>query len=477
MDRRLGGCLYLGPLGQKPAVLVDPGLASGLRLPFTPRRIPKIVEGKAGALDALDAADRSDVVYFLVSSRLPGSVLRRRIENYGFTLYPSYVILPGFSNPKWFLPQDRMLVRNCGNFVKPSSLKAKAAWGLTRFMYSLNYPQLIFPSRLIVARREDSGDSLNSKLKDFLIDVLENDSIELLMYAGAQGYYQKFTVQVVDRKGITVAYAKIGNTDQARKRIEVEGKVLREFEQIRLSRLVVPKLIRLDHLEDFNATILVQTPSTGYDECKRTLDVRHMDALADLFRITRRDVQGDELVANMMETIDGIVIESEKLRRLLAGVKKAVFRLAPRLEGKDFVLGTSHGDFTPWNVYLRGESVFAFDWECSSQRFPLWDAYNFMIHSEVLIFKRNSKDLFSMVSDPQGKYAHLIAHYVHSAGISRTIDKPLLLSWYLIEMLIYYINITARQEACGPGKDIHEDRVMAIVSSLLEMSLDRDSHD
>jgi hypothetical protein len=469
MDNRLGSLLYFLPLGQKLTVLADEGVPAHLHLPFAPENGIKVIQKRHGTLKEVQPADACGIVFFLTSSRLPDSVLKRRIKQCGLDPISSYLIVPGFSNPRWFLPNNRTLIKKSGNIIKPSSIKARIAWGLTKLMNSIGLPQVIFPGRLITASANSVKFFSKGVLTDFLSRQLNKKSIEFILYTG-HSYYQKCTAQVMDADGTIIAYAKIGSSEQASKRIEGEGKVLKELSTFSFKRLNFPGLIGVDKLEGAPATVLVQSPPPeGYTIVKRRLEERHIDALVELFHVKKRTIIGDELISGMTSIVRRFSSEGENHHSILDEIGKATYELTPCLSGKKIILGASHGDFTPWNIYFKGQNIFVFDWELFSLRLPLWDVYNFILHTEIFIFHRDSKELLKILSDTNGRYVALIDRYENTMKTSQSLDRRLLLSWYLIEILIFYIDISIKQESSGFEKDIAGEKIINIASAMLKM--------
>ena len=60
--------------------------------------------------------------------------------------------------------------------------------------------------------------------------------------------------------------------------------------------------------------------------------------------------------------------------------------LRERLAGERVPCCRSHGDFTPWNLLVRGGRLAAFDWEFSEPRAPaLFDLLHFHVQTGVLV--------------------------------------------------------------------------------------------
>lgn len=463
MDRRLGGCLYLAPEGRGLTIVTDAGLSSRLKLPLGARAS----EPKGGALNGLSIAGNGAVL-ILASTRLGDAAIRKRLSKAGLSMVSSHIVMPSFSNPRWILPNDRNLIRNCGNIVKPSSLKAKTAWRVTQALNIAGRPELVFPDRIVVAARAGSENPAGV-LKSFLSKVMDNDGIDIVLYTGANGYYyQKFTAQIMERKRGTIAYAKIASSGQARKRVEDESRALKELEALTLSRMKAPRSIFYGAMEGTGDAVLVQTPPPpGFSEIERGFDERHALALSELFEKTRSGVKGSAVLKKLDESLKRIESARKGRKRLFDAVESGLSKLRPTLEGKELRFGLSHGDFTPWNIYLKGEEMFVFDWELAKIRAPLWDVYNFIVHSEHLIFGKNAKEIFALLKGE--RYSRLTGLYGEKTGLNAH-EARVLLPLYLTEVLLYYIDLVSKYELEGTKEGI-EGEVALMISELLDLAL------
>ncbi|MBI2412853.1 MAG: phosphotransferase [Deltaproteobacteria bacterium] len=380
----------------------------------------------------------------------------------------SHIVMPSFSNPRWILPNDKNLIRNCGNIVKPSSLKAKTAWRVTQALNIAGRPELVFPDRIVVAVRAGSKNPVGV-LKSFLSKVMDNDGIDIVLYTGANGYYyQKFTAQIMERSRGTIAYAKIGSTDQARKRVEDESRALKELDALRLTRMKTPAHVFYGTMNGTGDAVLLQTPPPpGFSDVERGLDERHIGALSELFEKTRHGVKGSDVLARAEAALKTLPGERGNRKKLFDAVERGLSKLCPALEGKELRFGLSHGDFTPWNIYLKGTEMFVFDWELAKIRAPLWDAYNFIVHSEHLIFGKGAKEIFALLKGE--RYSRLTGLYGEKTGLGAH-DARVLLPLYLTEVLLYYIDLVSKYELEGTKEGI-EGEVALMISELLRLAL------
>ena len=90
------------------------------------------------------------------------------------------------------------------------------------------------------------------------------------------------------------------------------------------------------------------------------------------------------------------------LRTVERANKQGDARLAQR--GLDLLRGARsrpcvvHGDFVPWNVVVRGDDAFVFDWEYGvTDGIPEWDALFFLVQVGIVVSRWNGVQLVSAI--------------------------------------------------------------------------------
>jgi aminoglycoside phosphotransferase (APT) family kinase protein len=73
--------------------------------------------------------------------------------------------------------------------------------------------------------------------------------------------------------------------------------------------------------------------------------------------------------------------------RLPAGLIRKVEQLIQSIdESKVVTTGLVHGDFTPWNLFIKNGELRIYDWELSDAGCPLgYDAFHFIFQQAILI--------------------------------------------------------------------------------------------
>ena len=123
----------------------------------------------------------------------------------------------------------------------------------------------------------------------------------------------------------------------------------------------------------------------------------------------------------------------------------ALDRLADLSPRSRWLLAPAHGDFTPWNLYLDAERLYAFDWELYEPAVPAgYDLFHFVFQTGVLVHRQRWPQLLAALrqawdalglSLPLEPYLGLyfahhvsqyLTHYAHSGLLHPQ-------SWWLLE--------------------------------------------
>lgn len=134
---------------------------------------------------------------------------------------------------------------------------------------------------------------------------------------------------------------------------------------------------------------------------------------------------------------------------------RAFNKLACRYSAFDFCcISTSfaHGDFTPWNVVIRDDTLGVFDWEMGLREAPLYfDFFHYIYYSSVLVDHLNFDKIkhridalqlqyFMDMDDKDFNKYHFLYIYIqsfrHLEALYHSADEPVIQSSWLIEVWI-----------------------------------------
>lgn len=302
--------------------------------------------------------------------------------------YDEYIVVPGFNNPRWIIKNDTNIINNQGNIIKPTSFLAYTVWEVAKFISKFDYMSLIFPNRIIATSR-----SLEK-------NILANDSNSIgIIYTGAKGEFQKFTLQVWHDSKSIVSYLKFGNQSQSREKVEHEYYSLELLSKIKFDRVHIPKMLRFK-LDSDHAMLETQNIVTGQD--KKVDVLLNVDYLA-LLEIYNESGKKNTSVS---EYINDKNIYKSVILDLL---------------GENFHINiyNSHGDYTPWNRFILDCEVKIIDWENFSKRVMCYDLVTFLFSEGVLIKKSNLNKIQKKCEDAILKFNMMIGEYIESQRIKK----------------------------------------------------------
>ncbi|RNA61976.1 hypothetical protein D1631_08525 [Chryseobacterium nematophagum] len=99
-------------------------------------------------------------------------------------------------------------------------------------------------------------------------------------------------------------------------------------------------------------------------------------------------------------------------------------------------LSFSHGDFTPWNCYIKGETLAIYDWELASAGRPKgFDFFHFIIQDGILIQRNSWKKIFKEITDKN----KLLFKFEEN-------ELNKYLKFYLLTNILNYLKIYSQQE-------------------------------
>lgn len=245
--------------------------------------------------------------------------------------------------------------------------------------------------------------------------------------AGRPRTNRKPVLQVIDRTGATVAWAKIGWSDLTRHLVTHEAAVLDRLADATPDGVLIPRVVARLSVGDLDVVVT------------RPLD-------------TRRRVAGSavppaavvRLAARLVPTESGLLVESAWWRDRRQRVAEEVARAVESVLGD--VAGVTcgwHGDLSPWNWWRIGDRVHVVDWERAGGPAPLGvDA----LHGPFLVSRlRTGTDVAAALAAAADAAGPLLAELgVTCRGAARAVTAA-----YATELLVRFDD-DERRGARGP---------------------------
>jgi len=319
-------------------------------------------------------------------------------------------------------------------FYSTASFRARFISGLIRLAFFIRLPGLVSSGPLSLCV---TGDSKVGKV----LSKYRNCSYSI--FTGTVGDNRKTIVELTSNEGVTT-FIKIGITDSSRALVDHEVVQLNYLNGLEFAHLVVPRVV------DANRNGIVELTNIKPRHALQVASINpeHIRALAEMYRCSFRTIAWHELklsescrtlsariseidFSNSQLNFDWVIALLEKLQRLLVMLDKS---------HKSAVVSLSHGDFTPWNMYLAGEKVYLFDWEMSQFDVPMaFDLVHFAFQSQVMIegagYQEVKKELDRARNIPG--FQKLTDHYGMDFNASY--------QFYIASTLIYYLPKYAEQ--------------------------------
>jgi hypothetical protein len=139
----------------------------------------------------------------------------------------------------------------------PAKFFAKAQKRALSTLSRLGLGGLLMQNRLVVVKKMGPHSPDTKGLHNLLSEVLGKEDVEIALSAGTTGYYRKVTAQVMAPDGKILAYAKLADTDQTKKLLHQEAKILKRLEGLNILSGEIPRVL---HFSPWGKeTILVQS--------------------------------------------------------------------------------------------------------------------------------------------------------------------------------------------------------------------------
>lgn len=289
---------------------------------------------------------------------------------------PKFTLLTNSEQKQWLIPHKNM--RTALQIYQPSALKGKVTKACL--------PQLkALPSFLLTKVNINTVYSeLNPILKSFLCKVFLVPDLEFSVFFGTPSIHQKTTLQISFGKKI-LGYCKVTDNPEVNKLFLHEQKMLDELNKKKL--VGVPECLYCGSLQ-FNTWLFVQsTKKTFNSKIIHKWTNKHYTFLTHLYDKSKKEYFFSETdLSKSLDTIENFLEKVPDRENIILrrGIKKV-----RDFYGEGTVEFSSYlADFTPWNTYIEGDTVEAFDLEYSRVSYPPYmDFYHF--NTQVLILEKN----------------------------------------------------------------------------------------
>jgi len=329
---------------------------------------------------------------------------------------------------RWFLPEtstnpDFLALYN------GSGLKARLFNLAARSAFSLGLKQWFC----------DSSFNLYSKEADYFINHFDQSNVAI--FTGTPGKNRK-AVAALCEQNIATHFTKIPISGQSKRLIQDEHEHLSALSKFDFEKLSIP---------DSNMkSIGLQLTNIKPTDLKPALQFKavHLNALKDLYANTFQVKVLSSLntykevgsflaeIKNQQGNQDNI--PRQKTERLAYNLKVLLHALD---ETSLYPIAYTHGDFTPWNMFVSTDHIYLYDWELAMpEQLFLYDAFHYIFQTGVLVLHESFLTIKDKIArlEKMPEMIDLIERY--------RLNFWECYRWYLLRNCSYYLNLYMTQE-------------------------------
>ena len=300
-----------------------------------------------------------------------------------------HLVLNNSEGKKWIFPMDNVKVGM--NIYQPSSWKGKMIKKTLPVM--INYPFISKKLHVEVVNMK-----LEERVMQYIQCLLGKD-IKYSVFLGTPSPNQKVTIQI-NRGKDCIAYAKISNKEHIMEFFQKEYNLLKFFERTGMQG--VPKAMGLQKIGSF--FIFVQSgDKSGSENEAAHFGHAHLMFLEELYKNT-------EVVKSFEETeYAKTLADLQKDKGHFGGEEEIILQKNIEKVREFFSEKTTfylyHGDFTPWNMYLKKNLLHVFDFEYAKWEYPKFlDIFHFYTQIWSLVMHKSKADIWGLYRGLCGKW-------------------------------------------------------------------------
>ena len=252
------------------------------------------------------------------------------------------------------------------------------------------------------------------------------------VFTGTPGENRK-AVFVLENKGSEKWYYKLPLSTAARRLVRNEHHTLHKIARQDFEALQIPEatLIR-------DGVLLSNIKPLRYSNSASLQEI-HLKALAELGsrnveHLPLQELDAWEETEQNLKTAEQSVVCNDLPEPLVRGTIGLLRRLQHELAAAGTVpVSLSHGDFTPWNMYLSAQKLHLYDWELSCRLPLLYDLFHFEFQSAILIRHQSFPSIRKRIFQLENQ------EVIQGIVEKNKADFRLLYRFYLLRNTAYYL--------------------------------------
>lgn len=329
-----------------------------------------------------------------------------------------FVVVPHANAPRLLVPlanpraASRAMRRYSAALSTGDTVQRLGVAGLLRSGGSV-----LFADRVTVP--PDGGGAVES-LQSYLSRALGADVV-FSIGIGSVRANRKPVLEIFDRQGRSVAFAKLGDSTTADTHVRAEATALEAVHGRLRYPVLAPEIIHQGTWDGVFVLVMSSLETTPRQRPSRQWEIPEtaMRALADSFYEGRMALHRTPMWGRMEADVAGLA-DAELRRELTLALGELLDQAGDRSLG----VGAWHGDWTPWNMARRGGMVQLWDWERFAKGVPVGlDRFHYGVNA---VSRRHGANLASVrdglaragATDPAARSEQSVLAGVYLAAVA-----------------------------------------------------------
>ncbi len=291
-----------------------------------------------------------------------------------------YLVVPNARMPRLLVPARHRVSGAAAvrRYSEPGSTASMFKRQAVALAVRTGLANVVIKDRVVIPRL-DAVDGEAPTIEQYLREHL-GDIVISVHLGGPARANRKPVLQVLDRRGTTIGFAKVSLNELTRRLIQHESSALRFLSAQRLPGLVTPAVMH--HGTWRNREVVVQSALPIWQRRRGGAALaRRQAAMLDVATVqgaTTAALRDSSYMSRLVTRVS--LLKDATAPKLLAACEELVHRRGHT----ELEFGSWHGDWSPWNMAAREHQLLVWDWERFAHDVPLgFDAVHYRLQELI----------------------------------------------------------------------------------------------